>query len=135
MAGLTVVFSPDIIAEWRRHRSKYAGLWLTTMYGRKQVANVVPREQVPVRSAIDQCNKRLAEILRKDLPLVETALATDQRIVSRDAEAREGFAGLPGRLKALHRVQWASPLDRGCEEWLRGGAPENEGFALGHRGQ
>jgi hypothetical protein len=71
--------------------------------------------------------------MRKDAPLVATAVGSDSRCASMNEAQRRQFseiAHLDGRLDRLH---WVNP-ERDIEaviDWIRRGAPYRRGFTLG----
>lgn len=128
--GLKVVMTKAILEEWKQHRSRFAALWLREMYGRRLVENVHPTRQELVGRHIAACEERLAELLTKDLLLVEAALATDERIVSRDTRARAGFRYIATSRPEIRRLHWTSPVEPACCPWLASGAPADPQLQL-----
>ena len=69
-------------------------------------------------------NDAALDAMRKDLLLVEAALASDRRILSLDDKARRAFGRASGSLEALRRILWANPKTpaEGVDVWIRDGA-------------
>ena len=69
-------------------------------------------------------------ILAKDLLLVEAALETDKRIVSRDSEACDCYRELAESGSSIKDVHWANPIDDACLSWIGEGAPRRATLQL-----
>lgn len=123
-AGLHLAMSPDILAEWRRHRSRYASVWLHDMYGRKRVKRIEPASEDVAREAIGRCSEKKRLAMEKDLLLLEAALAADQRVISLDEVVRELFASLSHSVGSIAHILWNCPLSADCVEWIRSGTPD-----------
>ena len=128
---MSVVLSPAIIAEWKAHQSRFARLWLHEMYGRRRVVKVLPRSQEQLRREISKSDPKSAQVMMKDLLLVEAALDSDKRILSRDAAARDCYQALATPRRELRAIHWGTPTDPPCMVWLESGAPEEGSFRLG----
>ncbi|MCZ0940471.1 MAG: hypothetical protein OXJ55_17640, partial [Caldilineaceae bacterium] len=83
--GNYVVMTTEIFDEWRRHRSNYSSKWLTRMFGRRQVYTDTTEHDDSLRQRIvDSLPGNRRALARKDLHLIEAALATDRLVASRD---------------------------------------------------
>ena len=74
-----------------------------------------------------------ADVLKKDLHLIEVALHSDGIIVSCDNNARDAFKAL--QLSDVSRLIWIDPCTA-CVgelvEWLERGAPRKKEWELGY---
>ena len=130
-ARMRLVMSPQIMVEWIEHRSRHAVKWLGEMTDRRLVDAVNPPEHGATRAAIEALKEEgIRVLLTKDLLLVEAALASDQRVVSGDNQARRHFHELCGIVGALGEVHWSDPDDSRCLGWLNEGALEDERLKL-----
>jgi len=127
------VLSLDLSEEWKRHRSQYAAEWLKGMYARKKVFPVTLPEDAGLAEAILQTGQTAVEkeALRKDLFLVEAALAADGIIVSRDDEARRLFRQAATQVGKLREIVWINPNDPDVMSWLEGERNTTPGMKLG----
>lgn len=131
-AGLAVVMTKEIQEEWKRHQSNFARRWLLGMYARKRVLRLSDTKNQDVRDGVEACDDfRAAEAMAKDVFLVEAALASNERIVSRDVRARNCFRALVSTVHILGRVHWVSPSEEACHPWLAQKAPKREALTLG----
>ena len=103
----------EIIEEWKKHRSGFAGTWLKQMISRKKVRfDVVVRDAALADRILDQASSAAdRRHMAKDLHLVEAALSADSVIVSYDEKARQAFARAAGSSTELRVVVWANPGD------------------------
>jgi hypothetical protein len=134
-AGLCIVMTSAIQQEWKKHQSNFARRWLLGMYAQRRVVRLIPIEDVAVREGVSACqDSKAAAEMTKDLLLVDAALATSSRIISRDARARECFRGLVSSVRKLKRLHWVSPAQPDCVPWLAAMAPERHDLTLGGTG-
>ena len=130
-----VVLTPEISAEWKRHRSKFAYGWLASMWARKKVVRPDPVENPELLGTIRSLE--LADSVRqailKDIHLVEAALATDQTIASLDETVRGHLQQIAGSVRLLRTLVWVNPTrdDEHATDWLRQGANADEDRQLG----
>ncbi len=120
-----LIMTKDIHKEWEKHRSGYSSNWLAKMIGKRRVKNIPPDKSLCIDNKIERSsdfNKRQKKALKKDGLLIEAALASDKRIVSKDKEARELFHKLTSQTPELHNVYWAHVMCSKCLEWLKANA-------------
>ena len=119
-----VVMNEEIIGEWNRHQTRYSFQWITYMTERKRVfkGRISRNESLRRRMSNDA--------MRKDVHLLEAALATDKRIVSNDDRARNSFRKIPD----VRLVVWVNPCrpEEKAVEWLSRGARIESYRQLGH---
>jgi predicted nucleic acid-binding protein len=116
--------TPLLRAEWNRHQSRFAAIWLAEMRSKRKVEEIADVPSEPLRKEAPQRRS-----VQKDLYLVEAALATDKIVASLDELARTELA-----LTACTDVMWVNPVDEGGHViyWLRNGAAWMEEWKLGH---
>jgi hypothetical protein len=130
-SSLFLVLSPAITVEWIEHRSRYSVKWLSDMVDRRLVLQVDPPPRLAVRNAIAAIGDAgIRELLTKDLLLVEAALATGDRVISRDRQVRQHLHALSSSVVELRNIHWVNPEDVVCILWLRAGAPNNQVLKL-----
>lgn len=123
--GNYVVMTQKLSEEWRRHRSRYSAIWLRQMFGRKRVYSDATEHDASLGQRIDDSlleNERT--VARKDLHLIEAALATDRLVASRDEHAREAFRHASAVVRELKGIVWVNPTRTvdAPVDWLRSGA-------------
>ena len=127
----SVVMTPEISNEWKRHRSSFARRWRVSMDARKKVYRVNAPADEELHDKIKQTRINLeeSEDMQKDLHLLDAALATDQNIVSLDETIRGYFAQAAQRVGEIRDIVWVNP-ERTEEEkplvWLQNGAPPED---------
>jgi len=133
-----LVMSPDLIAEWNKHQSRFTRKWRRKMYGRKRVMVVRPEYDEKLYKRIEEAAEsvRQRHAIFKDFHLVEAALATDQRIASMDEKMRRllSIAALEKAVKELRAIMWVNP-DKPEEQavaWLENGACYEKERCLGY---
>jgi hypothetical protein len=128
-AGLSIVLSDRILAEWRAHRSSFSYGWLTSMFARRLVVRGEFLDHAPtVNAARRTLTAASAEAVAKDAHLVGAALSTDERVLSRDESVADLLATLLLDVAELAKLHWANPTETDCISWLRDGTPR--GYAL-----
>ena len=133
-----LVLSPKLLEEWKAHRSRYSSTWLTRMYARRKVERPEAHpEDRDLALAVSQCAQtdHEAAVLAKDLLLVESALAADAIVVSRDDEARECFRRAAAAIGRLRTVVWVNPVTDDLLPWLEGRSKPTPAMTLGGEGK
>ena len=99
-----------------------------------EIVEISPHRLLKNRIAGAAISAAIAAILEKDRPLVEAALATDQRIASLDNRARNLFKGRVLSLTELASICWVNPekIDETAVSWLQQGAPADRARMLGY---
>jgi len=128
VAGHRIVLNELIVAEWDRHKSGFANLWLISMISKRKVSNVESSELAAFREAISEHfgSDRIPESLAvlKDAHLVEAAFRSNKRVVSLDDTARQHLLSMSRSFHALHEIMWANPA-KPAEKvvpWIAAGA-------------
>jgi hypothetical protein len=133
--GHSTVMTPALWDEWNRRRSRWAYIWLKSMYAARRVVELDLAPDAAVRAAVERGapERSIADILLKDCHLIEAALATDRRVVSGEKRSRYHFGQLAARMKSLREVCWVNPTiaDEQPLDWLRRGAPLDRHRLLG----
>ena len=129
--GHSVVMTPEISNEWKRHRSSFARRWRVSMDARKKVYRVNAPADEELHDKIKQTGTNLeeSEDMQKDLHLLDAALATDQNIVSLDETIRGYFARAAQHVGEIRDIVWVNPERTKKEEpivWLQNGAPPED---------
>jgi hypothetical protein len=132
-----VVLTPEISAEWKKHRSKFAYGWLASMWARKKVVRPAIVENAELRRTIQslELTDRAREAILKDIHLVEAAFATDHAIASLDETARRHLRLIAEHVESLKSLVWVNPAkdDEHTTDWLRQGANAEEVRQLGFK--
>lgn len=133
-----VVLTPDILIEWKKHRSGFTYTWLYSMVARKKIASDFTDEDVRndrLRAQVDALMNSDSEknAVWKDMCLIEAALVTDKLIASRDETVRYLFARSSRRVWELREIVWVNPTieKEHPVEWLEAGAPNDTWRQLG----
>jgi predicted nucleic acid-binding protein len=108
-----VAVTPDIREEWRRHMSRFSRTWRHSMAARRKPLVHVAPAHVPIDMTTYSDAARAA--IKKDLCLLEAALAADRVIVTRDDSLREALSGRPDGMVLLQSVRWINPVTDGPE--------------------
>jgi hypothetical protein len=121
--------SDRILDEWKAHRSSFSHGWLTSMFARKLVVRGTYADHAKtIAAARLTLDAASAEAVAKDAHLVGAALATDDRVLSRDEAVAVLLASLISEVAELAKIHWANPTHTQCSAWLQDGAPH--GYAL-----
>lgn len=131
------VFSPTLLKEWRKHRSRFATQWLTSMTARKKVIRISLAEDT-IKSRVEKiCPGSRLEAALKDCHLLHAALATDRSVISLDETVRKIYGSLSNDILELREIVWVNPtLEAETPiEWLEHGAQHERHRKLGRQGQ
>jgi len=130
-----VVMTPEISAEWKKHRSRFAYGWLASMWARKKVVRLDAVEDAGLRLTIHslELTDSVREAILKDIHLVEAAFATDHAVASLDETARRHFRQITEHAESLKSLVWVNPTkdNEHASDWLRQGAKAEEERQLG----
>ena len=118
------VMTPDLTREWDRHQSLFALRWRAQMRSLGKIVDIAGVESGELRRQVV-----LTLAVRKDLHLVEAALATDKTVVSLDDRAAVEL-----RVEATKDVVWVNAVSEGGHAiyWLRDGANPVAEWRLGY---
>lgn len=135
MLGLShkIVRTESIWAEWKKHKSQYAKIWLNTMIAKKRVYSVEAGHAVDLREhATSKLGEKDAEAMLKDCHLIEAAKATDSVVVSNERVARDLFSEASNCVGWLKTIAWVNPADSSETpiDWLKNGARANKARCL-----
>lgn len=132
-----IVMTQEIGEEWQRHQSSFARQWLLSMAARRKVYRLGDVLDNDLRGRIERVasSERATEAIRKDLHLIEAAMATDRVVISLDDTARGLFAMTAQGVGELRHVAWVDP-NRAEEQpilWLENAAKPEKKRLLGFR--
>lgn len=135
----SVVFSPECLAEWKRHRGEYARSWLTRMFSRRRVLIIENCRDEVLREKLDRVASSEArrKAMIKDAHLIEAARETDRIVLSLDEEVRALFRDAAVHVSEIRAVMWANPEnhEEGVMDWLHAGARRDRTRELGASGR
>ena len=125
-----------LLAEHKKHRSRFAATWQANMIARKQSVYWKYEEDAALRKALvdalppDAPAKEMAAL--KDAHLLEAAAATGHRIVSKDKTARDLFRLACPVLGNHRNILWGEMSF--CSEevigWIESGSGVRDDFKL-----
>jgi hypothetical protein len=119
-----MVMTPALKREWKKHASRYAKTWRTSMFARKKIdwPPVAVREDL-LDKACGALSTAQHPVLTKDWLLVEAALATDGTIISNDQEAKGCLEQVASTVGEIKDIVWVDPTEEtGTRLWLQNGA-------------
>ena len=103
--------------QWQLYASRYAVGWLTRMQSQRKIRWINLSHE--------------KEEVSEDRHLIDLALHTDHRVVSRDKRARGRFSKLARQVDELRTIFWLNPDQMDVPDWLCRGAPEEDAYRLG----
>ena len=108
--GHKAAMCPTLMAEWNKHRSLFARRWLSSMIAKRKVDFIKP-EAITIDS-IDRhlINEKSIAIAKKDVHLIDAALATDRVIASNDDIARNVFCELSRNCGNIRTIKWFNAI-------------------------
>ena len=127
------VMPPAVREEWNAHQSRFARSWRTRMVARGKLLLYDVDERPDIRLKIKQASvtSKQKDAMQKDCHLLESAIATDHRIVSLDNVARDLFKSELD-VQDVNNVMWVNPIVDAEQvlAWLAEGAPERPEYKL-----
>lgn len=121
---------------WDKYASRYAMEWYASMQMRSRVrwadllANNPLRDQAVASASILWPGSHVPEEIEKDFPLIETAIATDRRVISLNDRQRQQFKRIAQDVPDIGTILWIDPDREDTPGWLHDGAPEMSGLHL-----
>ena len=134
-----VVVTTPILEEWKRHETQFSRIWHRSMAGRKRICrrrDIGPDVHLR-RRVLSNVQSQEVEATKKDVHLLEAALATDSHIGSSDEVARNRFSRVSREVSELATIVWINPTAprEGAVNWLKNGAPSERQRMLGPEGE
>ena len=134
-----IVLSPEIRREFNRTPfSPLANTWRQMMDSQDRFYPLSDSINEDLRRKVrnlksHQMNDHDKEAMLKDIRYIEAALSTDQRILSRDDEARGCFKRSVRFIPKMMEIMWSNPIlpKDDTENWLKNCAPIEEQRQLG----
>lgn len=124
-----LVMAPEISKEWRKHASRFAIEWWSSMVAARKVDYIRLDEWADLWAEIESCisekgivSKGQLPGMRKDFHLVRAALQTDKTIISTDNKARRPYSRACARVEQLRDIIWWDAKSDKVAEWIQGGA-------------
>ena len=108
-----VAVNEEIRAEWQKHQSRFTRKWRRSMAARKKPLSDIP--VVPTGLDLERFAPRHREAVKKDLCLLEAALAADCEIVTLDDALCRALASSPAGTRLRNRITWHNPVTNGTE--------------------
>jgi len=108
-----VAVIPAILAEWKRHMSRFARKWLRSMTAHRKAPKAVA--PASVRINLSAYTKPAREEIEKDMCLLEAALGADKIILTRDDSLKKALAQRPDGNALLKSIKWVNPVTDGAK--------------------
>jgi hypothetical protein len=110
------VASFELMAEWKRHQSRFTRKWRRSMAARRKALRQI--ETTPLSVDYSSFTEKSEKAVKKDLFLLETAIAADKIIVTLDKAFYEALGTTPQGQTLLNRIRWYNPLTKTPEDLL-----------------
>lgn len=121
---------------WDKYASRYAMGWYVSMQQRHRVrwadlpVNNALRNQALASASTIWPGSHVPEEIGKDFFLIETAMATDWRVISLNDRQRRQFKQIAQGVPDIGAILWIDPDREDATGWLRAGAPERSDLRL-----
>jgi len=121
-----VVITPDIVNEWKKHRSQYSTIWMASMVARKKIikADIPPNEFLRREFTNVGISEKDLRAVIKDVHLIDAALAMDKTIISCDQALRDILTEVVTTTSHISRLMYVNPAQNVdvALKWLKEGA-------------
>lgn len=114
---------------WKFYISQYAFMWFTEMEIRNRVKFYDLEQTLGAQILGGFASAVCKREVEKDLHVVLTALAADNRLISNDCRMRTCLCKASQWAPSLHKLIWPFPL-REVPQWLLEGAPVKQPFLI-----
>jgi predicted nucleic acid-binding protein len=125
-----------LLEEHKKHRSRFASIWQTSMLSRKQWVRWEYKEDANLRRVLvaalpEEANHKEQAVL-KDAHLLEAAAATGQCIISKDRTARDLFQLACPSLASHRHILWGEMTlsADAVIDWVKSGCGPRSDFKL-----
>jgi hypothetical protein len=129
-----IVMTQEIKEEWKKHRSRFAATWLSSMVARKKLINVEAKDLKALFNVIDDMKFTEGQVIaiRKDFHLVEAALVTDKTILSLDNALKSLLRTASTNIPQFKQLMYINPTMENQEvlTWIRNGANHERTWLL-----
>jgi len=127
------VMTPAVRTEWDAHQSRFARKWRSSMVARKKLLlfDINERDDIRAQVNLATISQKQKAAMLKDCHLVESAIASDNRIISLDNVARDLFKNSLD-VPDVNSVLWVNPTDNAESVlvWLEKGALVRKEYKL-----
>ena len=110
------VASTELMAEWKRHQSRFTRKWCRSMAARRKPLLRIETE--PVDIDLSDFPEKLKNAVSKDIFLIEAALAADQIIITLDKAFYNALGSTPSGTALRNRITWYDPITKTPENLL-----------------
>lgn len=112
---LKLAMCPELLSEWRKHRSMFAKKWLASMYAKRKVVMIKPISEAKIKVDNSVITPKENSIASKDAHLIDAALFADKVILSNDDNARKVFCKISENYKELKSIRWFNVIKHSTE--------------------
>ncbi len=105
-----IIMTPLLLAEWKRHESRFARKWRRSMVARRKVRNLKHLCFKLPATDVTCLNDEENQSLRKDAHLFEGAFEGDGIIISLDDEAARIWDKCHMHIPAPKTIKWLTPV-------------------------
>jgi hypothetical protein len=122
-----VFMTDDLLAEWRRHASRFMKSWLANMVARGRTRHEKDKRISDFRKALLRVPENEGRVaMLKDAHLVEAAIWFQLGVLSLDDKQRKYLQNLVQYYPLVGKVQWFNPASdqKMCMLWLQAGCRE-----------
>ncbi len=136
-----LAMSHQVESEWMEYKKRASGKifpnasyfaleWYQEMKSKGRVDYYLVDLDSDLRKDVEQdlinnhITKSVAKEIMEDLHLIETALKSDNRVLSSDDEMYDNLLNLQDTSQDLNVVMWVSPNRNNAYKWLRDNAPD-----------
>jgi hypothetical protein len=110
-SNVNVVFCKELLNEWNKHQSRFSYGWRASMVSKKRTVFVkIADNFITALDEITHLTSNEMKAIRKDAHLIETALKSENFIISNDNISRNICCKIVDSYKELKNLCWAVPL-------------------------
>lgn len=120
--SISVSVCDILLAEWKRHKSRYSSTWLVAMYSRKLIdrINTFTGKSRSVENAISRLIEPEKSDAYKDIHLLKVAVDCGYCVVSNERRCRAAFHKASIHCQEISRVSWIFPSETSACDVIAG---------------
>jgi hypothetical protein len=128
--------NPEVLAEWRKHRSRFSSKWLVSMVQKRKLVRLPKAANKELWAAFGggDCPEKDYRNISKDLHLIDAAMCTDGLVASLDDAVRASLRNCIEQKPDIGDIAWVNPTNEAEQaiDWLERGAPREPARLLRH---
>lgn len=111
-----------LLAEWRRHKSRYSATWISAMFSRRLIEQIdrFSGKSISVEDAVSKLGEPDRSVALKDIHLIRIAVDRGYCVISCERRCRAAFHKAAVYCSEMSKVFWIFPFEPGACDAVAG---------------